>query len=122
MADDLDRDPNCLFCNIVAGEIASDRVYEDELVMLFRDVNPRAPTHVLAIPRRHIQSIHALTDEARDREVLAALFAALRRIADQSGLGDGYRVVTNVGPASGQSVPHLHLHLLGGRAMSWPPG
>jgi histidine triad (HIT) family protein len=122
MADDLDRDPTCLFCKIAAGQISSDRVYEDELVIVFRDVNPRAPTHVLAIPRRHIQSIHALTDEPRDREVLAALFAALRRIADQAGLGDGYRVVTNVGPASGQSVPHLHLHLLGGRSMSWPPG
>lgn len=122
MTDDLERDPSCLFCKIVAGEIPSDRVYENALVIVFRDITPRAPTHVLAIPRRHIQSIHALTDEPRDREVLAALFAALRRIADRAGLGDGYRVVTNVGPASGQSVPHLHMHLLGGRSMSWPPG
>jgi histidine triad (HIT) family protein len=122
MADDLDRDPECLFCRIVAGEIPSDRVYEDERVIVFRDITPRAPTHVLAIPRRHIPSIHALTDSAADREVLAALFAALRKIADEAGLGDGYRVVTNVGPASGQSVAHLHLHLLGGRSMSWPPG
>jgi histidine triad (HIT) family protein len=122
MADDLDRDPNCLFCKLVANEIPSDRVFEDERVIVFRDLNPRAPTHVLAIPRRHITSIHALSDEPRDREVLAALFAALRGIAEQAGLGNGYRVVTNVGPAAGQSVPHLHLHLLGGRSMTWPPG
>jgi len=117
-----DRDPNCLFCKIEAGEIPSDRMYEDEQVIVFRDVNPRAPTHVLAIPRRHVPSIHSLTDSPEDSALLAALFAALRKVAAQSGLEDGYRVVTNVGPAAGQSVPHLHLHLLGGRAMSWPPG
>ena len=117
-----DRDPNCLFCKIEAGEIPSDRVYEDEQVIVFRDVNPRAPTHVLAIPRRHVPSIHSLTDSPEDSALLAALFAALRKVAAQSGLEDAYRVVTNVGPAAGQSVPHLHLHLLGGRAMSWPPG
>ena len=122
MADDLARDPDCLFCRIVAGEIPSDRVLEDDLVIVFRDVNPRAPTHVLAIPRRHVPSIHTLTDSREDRALLAALFAALRRVADEAGLGSGYRVVTNVGPAAGQSVPHLHLHLLGGRSMSWPPG
>jgi histidine triad (HIT) family protein len=117
-----DHDPNCLFCEIEAGEIASDRVYEDDQVIVFRDVNPRAPTHVLAIPRRHVPSIHALTDSPEDSALLAALFAALRKVAAQGGLEDGYRVVTNVGAAAGQSVPHLHLHLLGGRAMSWPPG
>ena len=117
-----DRDPNCLFCRIEAGEIPSDRVYEDEQVIVFRDVNPRAPTHVLAIPRRHVPSIHALTDSPADSALLAALFAALREVAAKGGLEDGYRVVTNVGPAAGQSVAHLHLHLLGGRAMSWPPG
>jgi len=122
VADDLARDPDCLFCRIVAGEIPSDRVLEDDLVIVFRDVNPRAPTHVLAIPRRHVPSIHTLTDSREDRALLAALFAALRRVADEAGLGSGYRVVTNVGPAAGQSVPHLHLHLLGGRSMSWPPG
>jgi histidine triad (HIT) family protein len=122
MAEDLQRDPDCLFCRIVAGEIPSDRVFEDERVIVFRDVNPRAPTHVLAIPRRHVTSIHALTDTTEDRALLAALFASLRRVADEAGLGNGYRVVTNVGPAAGQSVPHLHLHLLGGRAMAWPPG
>lgn len=122
MADDLARDPDCLFCRIVAGEIPSDRVFEDDLVVVFRDANPRAPTHVLAIPRRHVPSIHALTDSREDRALLAALFAALRRVAEEASLGNGYRVVTNVGPAAGQSVPHLHLHLLGGRSMAWPPG
>ncbi len=122
MADDLQRDPDCLFCRIVAGEVPSDRVFEDGQVIVFRDIAPRAPTHVLAISRRHLSSIHALTDTAEDRALLAALFAALRRVADQAGLENGYRVVTNVGPAAGQSVPHLHLHLLGGRSMAWPPG
>ena len=115
-----DRDPDCLFCKIVAGEIPSDRVLEDDDVIAFRDINPRAPTHVLVIPRRHIPDAHALTDG--DGPLLSALFAALRRIADEAGLGNGYRVVTNVGPESGQTVFHLHLHLLGGRPMAWPPG
>ena len=115
-----DRDPDCLFCKIVAGEIPSDRVLEDDDVIAFRDINPRAPTHVLVIPRRHIPDAHALTDG--DGPLLSALFAAVRRIADEAGLGNGYRVVTNVGPESGQTDFHLHLHLLGGRPMAWPPG
>ena len=122
MAEPMARDPDCLFCRIADGEIPSDRVYEDDEVIVFRDITPRAPTHVLAIPRRHIESVHALTDSEPDLVTLAALFAALRHVADDAGLGNGYRVVTNVGPASGQSVPHLHFHLLGGRSMSWPPG
>ena len=115
-----DRDPDCLFCKIVAGEIPSDRVYEDNDVIAFRDINPRAPTHVLVIPRRHIPDAHALTDD--DGPILASLFAAARRIADDAGLSNGYRVVTNVGPEAGQTVFHLHFHLLGGRSMGWPPG
>lgn len=115
-----DRDPDCLFCRIVAGEIPSDRVFEDDEVIAFRDISPRAPTHVLVIPRRHIADAHALTDA--DAAILARLFAVMRKIADEAGIGDGYRVVTNVGPEAGQSVPHLHFHLLGGRTMSWPPG
>ena len=114
-----DRDPDCLFCRIVAGEIPSDRVHEDEEVIVFRDINPAAPTHVLAIPRRHIASADDLTDG--DAELLATLFAALRRVAGDAGLR-GYRIVTNVGEEAGQSVLHLHLHLLGGRPLSWPPG
>lgn len=118
-----DRDPtylaDCLFCRIAAGEIPSDRVFEDEVVIVFRDINPRAPTHVLAIPRRHIASVADLTDA--DGDLLAALFGALRRVAEGAGLR-GYRIVSNVGAESGQSVFHLHFHLLGGRSMAWPPG
>jgi histidine triad (HIT) family protein len=118
-----DRDPtyqvDCLFCRIAAGEIPSDRVLEDESVIVFRDINPQAPTHVLAISRRHIPSAADLTDA--DGDLLAALFGAMRRVAEEGGL-KGYRIVSNVGPESGQSVFHLHFHLLGGRSMTWPPG
>ncbi|MGH2489265.1 MAG: histidine triad nucleotide-binding protein, partial [Candidatus Limnocylindria bacterium] len=112
-------DPECLFCRIAAGEIPSDRVHQDDQVVVFRDINPRAPTHLLAISRRHIPSADDLTDAHGD--LLAALFGALRTAAASAGLKD-YRVVTNVGAGSGQSVFHLHFHLLGGRPMSWPPG
>ena len=115
-----DSDPDCLFCRIVAGEVPSDRVHEDDDVIAFRDIAPRAPTHVLVIPRRHIPDAHALTES--DGELLAKLFTAVRQVADAAGLKNGYRVVTNVGPESGQTVFHLHLHLLGGRPMAWPPG
>jgi histidine triad (HIT) family protein len=115
-----DRDADCLFCKIVAGDIPSDRVYEDDDVVAFRDIAPRAPTHVLIVPRRHVADAQALTDA--DDRLLGRLFAAVRRIADDAGLANGYRVVTNVGAEAGQSVFHLHLHLLGGRTMAWPPG
>lgn len=115
-----DRDPDCLFCRIVADEIPSDRVHTDDEVIAFRDIAPRAPTHVLVIPRRHIPNAQALTDA--DGALVARLFGVMRQIADEAGLGTGYRVVTNVGADAGQSVPHLHFHLLGGRAMAWPPG
>lgn len=115
-----ERDPDCLFCKIVAGEIPSDQVYADDEVIAFRDIAPRAPTHVLVIPRRHIPDAHALTDA--DGALLGHMFAVLRGVADEAGLGRGYRIVTNVGPESGQTVFHLHFHLLGGRRMSWPPG
>lgn len=118
-----DRDPSyqadCLFCRIVADEIPADVVFEDETVIAFRDINPRAPTHVLAIPRRHLDSIADVTDA--DADLLAALFSAMRHVAEDAGL-KGYRIVSNVGAESGQTVFHLHFHLLGGRAMSWPPG
>ena len=110
----------CLFCRIAAGEIPADVVHSDDEVIVFRDVNPQAPTHVLAIPRRHVASAHELGPA--DGGLLGSLFAALRATADAEGLGDGYRIVTNVGPAAGQSVEHLHLHLLGGRRLTWPPG
>jgi histidine triad (HIT) family protein len=109
---------DCIFCRIAAGDIPADLVLEDEEVVAFRDTNPQAPTHVLVIPRRHVASAHELDDPV----LTGALFAAMRRIADAEGLGDGYRIVTNIGPAAGQSVAHLHFHLLGGRSLAWPPG
>jgi histidine triad (HIT) family protein len=111
---------DCLFCKIVADEVPSERVFDDDDVIAFRDINPKAPTHVLVIPRRHIPDAHALTDA--DGDILGKLFAAARQVADDAGLGKGYRVVTNIGPESGQTVFHLHFHVLGGRPMSWPPG
>jgi histidine triad (HIT) family protein len=116
----MERDPDCLFCGIVAGDIPADLVHEDDEVIAFRDIAPRAPTHVLVIPRRHIADAQALRDA--DARVLANLFAVVRKVADGAGLERGYRVVTNVGPESGQTVFHLHFHLLGGRPMAWPPG
>jgi histidine triad (HIT) family protein len=110
---------DCLFCRIAAGEIPADIVFENGSVIVFRDINPKAPTHVLAIPRRHLESAADLTDA--DGGLLAALFSAMRRVAKDGGL-DAYRIISNVGAESGQSVFHLHFHLLGGRPMAWPPG
>lgn len=118
---DPSYDARCLFCRIAADEIPSDKVFESDSVVVFRDISPKAPTHLLAIPRRHIASVDDLTDADADRDLLAALFSSLRRAAQDGGL-NGYRIVTNVGAESGQSVFHLHFHLLGGRPMSWPPG
>jgi histidine triad (HIT) family protein len=115
-----DRDPGCLFCRIVAGEVPAERLHDDDEVIAFADINPQAPTHVLVIPRRHIVDAHSLTDA--DAPLLARLFAVTRSLADAAGLGSGYRIVTNIGPDAGQSVFHLHFHLLGGRPMRWPPG
>ena len=120
-ARDPSYDAECLFCRIAAEEIPSDRVFEDEQVIVFRDISPKAPTHLLAIPRRHLASVDDLTDTDADRDLLSALFGALRGVARDGGLR-GYRIVTNVGPESGQSVFHLHFHLRGGRPRAWPPG
>jgi histidine triad (HIT) family protein len=111
---------SCLFCKIVAGEAAADIVLESEDVVAFRDINPAGPSHILVIPRRHIASLEDLT--ADDGPLLAALFGAVNQLAVKDGLSGGYRVVSNVGEDAGQSVHHLHLHLIGGRSMSWPPG
>jgi histidine triad (HIT) family protein len=114
-------DEACLFCKIVAGDIPSDRVHEDDLVIAFNDINPVAPVHQLIIPRRHIGSAADLTEE--DGELLARIFAVAARLAHDEGLPErGYRIVTNVGVEGGQSVPHLHVHLIGGRRFAWPPG
>ena len=121
MAERRERDPGCLFCRIVAGEIASDRVLEDDVLVAFRDIAPRAPTHVLLVPREHIPSVRELT--GTDGDLLAHLFVTAQAIATREGIaGAGYRLVANVGAWGGQSVDHLHFHLLGGRAMTWPPG
>ncbi len=112
---------DCLFCKILAGEIPADVVHETADTLAFRDINPKAPTHVLIIPRRHIERINDIEDA--DREEIGSLFVAARDIAAAEGLGeDGYRVVMNCNEAAGQTVFHLHLHLLGGRQLGWPPG
>ena len=112
---------DCLFCKIVNGDIAADVVFESESALAFRDINPKAPTHVLIIPRRHISTINDI--EPDDRELVGSLFTAARTIAADEGIADdGYRVVMNCNEAAGQSVFHIHLHLLAGRQLTWPPG
>lgn len=121
MAVTRERDPGCLFCRIVAGELPSTALHEDDLVIAIRDIAPRAPTHVLLLPREHVVSAADLTDE--DGPMLGRLFAVGADLARSLGLvEDGYRLVSNVGRWGGQSVDHLHLHLMGGRAFTWPPG
>ena len=112
---------NCLFCKIAEGQIPSKIVYQDEDVVAFEDINPQAPHHILLIPRRHIASMADLTEE--DGHILAILFMVAARLAQKLGFAErGYRFVTNTGPDAGQSVSHLHFHLLGGRRFAWPPG
>ena len=114
-------DPSCLFCRIVAGEIPSTRVAEDELAIAIRDIAPRAPTHVLVMPREHIASAADLSDA--DAALVGRIFAMAADIARSEGIADGgYRIVTNVGTWGGQTVDHLHFHLMGGRPFTWPPG
>ncbi len=111
---------DCLFCKIAAGEIPSSKVYEDELVYAFKDIEPQAPVHVLVIPKEHIQSAAAITSE--NSGVVARIFEVISKLAVEMGLDNGFRVVSNVGESAGQSVRHLHFHVLGGRDMTWPPG
>lgn len=118
MSDYLEAD--CLFCGILRGEIPSEQVASSESAYGFRDINPGAPSHVLVIPRRHVVDAAALAES--DGQLLAGLFALANEVARLEGLEGGYRLVFNVGEDSGNSVPHLHLHVLGGRRMAWPPG
>ena len=112
---------DCLFCKIIAGKIPSDKIYEDDDVYAFRDINPVAPLHALVIPKKHIATINELQGE--DAEVVGKLFLAAGKIANDEGYSDaGYRTVMNCGEAAGQTVFHIHLHLLAGRDLSWPPG
>lgn len=107
---------DCLFCKIVAGEIPSTKVYEDETVLAFRDIAPQAPTHILVIPKAHIASVAEIS--ADNSAVVAHLFEVIAKIAREEGLEDGYRVISNCGAHAGQTVPHLHFHILGGRQLT----
>jgi histidine triad (HIT) family protein len=112
---------DCIFCKMVSGEIQPDVVYEDDDVLAFRDANPTAPTHVLVIPRQHIATTNDLDEQSA--AIVGKLYLAAKQVAENDGIADrGYRMVMNCNPEAGQSVYHIHLHLLGGRAMSWPPG
>ena len=107
---------DCLFCKIIAGDIPSTKVYEDEQVYAFRDINPQAPTHILVIPKAHIASVGELT--AENSGVVAHIFEVIPKIAEAEGLTNGYRVVSNCGPDAGQTVFHLHFHILGGKPLA----
>ncbi len=112
---------DCLFCKIVAGEIPSKKAYEDELVYAFHDIDPQAPVHILIIPKQHIKSVNEIT--AENSAVVAHIFEVASQLAKENNLSeDGYRVVTNIGDAGGQTVKHLHFHLMGGRNFTWPAG
>lgn len=111
---------DCLFCKIVKGEIPSSKYYEDEFVYAFADIAPQAPFHAIIIPKEHIQS--AADIDANNSYLVAKVFEAAAKIAEQQGLENGFRVVTNVGKDGGQTVGHIHFHLLGGRLLAWPPG
>ena len=111
---------DCLFCKIVAGEIPADIVYESDHAIAFRDINPQAPTHVLVIPRQHIATINDIAEE--HQALVGSLYTAAREIAAAEGIADeGYRAVMNCNESAGQSVFHIHLHVLGGKPMGWPP-
>jgi histidine triad (HIT) family protein len=111
---------SCIFCRIAAKDVGSSVVYENDDVVAFRDLSPQAPTHVLVIPRRHVTSLNEMVDA--DAALLGAMMLAAKEVATAAGLAAGYRVVINCGAAAGQSVAHVHLHVLGGRPMAWPPG
>ena len=111
---------DCIFCKIVSGEIPSTKVYEDDTVVAFNDLSPQAPVHVLIIPKEHIASCDEVTDE--NSAVVGHIFAVAAKIAKEKGLTNGYRVVNNCGEEGGQTVHHLHFHLMGGRQFTWPAG
>ncbi len=115
------NDGNCIFCRIIAKQIPSRTVHEDDLSIAFHDVNPQAPTHILIVPKKHIPEIHSMT--ISDKELIGHLFLMAKKIADELGLDkNGYRMVINNGAGAGQTVFHIHLHLLSGRRFVWPPG
>jgi histidine triad (HIT) family protein len=117
----LSPDPDCIFCKIVGGQIPAGIVFKNDQVTAFRDINPQMPTHILVVPNQHIENTEAL-EPAHDA-IVGAVVRAAREIARQEALSDrGYRLVINTGPDAHNMVPHLHMHVLGGRAMNWPPG
>ncbi len=111
---------DCIFCKIAAGEIPSNKVYEDEQILAFKDLNPQAPVHVLVIPKQHIRWAYDITPE--NSAVVAHIFEKLPEIAEICGVKGGFRLVNNCGEDAGQSVPHLHFHLMAGREFGWPAG
>lgn len=111
---------SCLFCRIASGEIPSSKLYEDDQVLAFRDINPEAPVHFLVIPKTHIDSVAELTPE--NSAIVAHIFVVISKLAGELGLENGFRVVANTGEDGGQSVEHLHFHVLAGRPLAWPPG
>jgi histidine triad (HIT) family protein len=112
---------DCLFCGIVEGKIKGEIVYRDNSIVAFKDINPKAPVHILIVPTKHIATLLDLQEE--DKEIVGEIFAVANRLAEQQGISkDGFRVVANCGAGAGQTVFHIHFHLLGGRSLSWPPG
>ncbi len=110
---------DCLFCKIIAGEIPSAKVYEDELCYAFKDIDPQAPVHFLVVPKKHIQSVSHITQE--DAPIVGHIFTVIAKLSQELDM-PSYRVVSNIGDQAGQTVPHLHFHVLSGRDMTWPPG
>lgn len=111
---------SCVFCKIISGEISGKKIYEDDKVVAFFDLEPQAPIHILIIPREHIVS--AMDIDEQNSAIVAHIFCVAARLAEEFELKEGFRIVNNCGKDGGQSVPHLHFHLLGGRSMKWPPG
>ena len=111
---------DCLFCRIVAGDIPARKVYEDEHTFAFEDIDPKAPIHILVVPKKHIRGLKEVSSE--DAEIVGRCHLTAAQVARERGIENGYRTVLNVGPGAGQSVFHLHVHLLGGRDLKWPPG
>ena len=111
---------DCIFCKIIKGDIPSAKVYEDDTVFAFKDIEPQAPVHILVVPKEHIKWASDITEE--NSKVVAHIFEVIAKIAKEQGLDDGYRVVNNCGDCAGQTVKHLHFHLMGGRDFTWPAG
>lgn len=111
---------DCLFCKIIAGEIPSDKLYEDDDILAFKDINPEAPTHFLVIPKPHIVNLSELNEE--NDQLIGKMMRVAAQVAEENGIGKGYRTVMNNGADAGQLVFHLHMHVIGGRPLNWPPG